>query len=82
MHVMTSHTIVQKMRSGDLVVVKAYNPKTLEFTGERQMVMCYDPKVVTIYDHGMHKHSRGIKMISSDGRIEVYPVNEWTFDVL
>jgi hypothetical protein len=70
------------MKSGDLVLLKSYDQKSLDQTGESHLALCYDPNAVTVYDHGMHRHVKCIKMICDDGRIGVYPVNEWTFDVI
>ena len=70
------------IKSGDLVIVRARDPKTLKFTGEEKVVLCYDPTAKSVYDHGMHRSYRGIEMLGSDGRIVLYPFNEWSFDII
>ena len=71
------------MKPGDLVQLRYTYPLSSgqkAISEPNKLVVCYDPEVITCHNH--YGSYQGIQMLDGDGKITVYPIDRWIFEVI
>ena len=71
------------MNVGDLVQLRYTYPLSSgqkAISDPNKVVVCYNPEVIICHNH--YGTYQGIQMLECDGKINVYPIDRWIFEVI